>query len=85
MLFLATFIPLFLTNSADVPLISISRNNLMPSGIVIGLVQTQVLGRLHSGIRPFHYDGLNGRRQKFGVMDVGSGHDYAQGTSLGLY
>jgi hypothetical protein len=80
--FLTLLIQLFLTNPSDVSLISVGWNYLMPSGIIVGLVQTQVLRRLRSGLRPFHHDGLNGRLQKLGVMDVGSRHDHAQGASI---
>ena len=84
MLFLTPLISLLLTNPADVPLIAIGRNHLMPSGMILGLIETQVLRRLCSGIRSFHYDGRKGRCQKFGVMDVGSSHYHAQGASRGL-
>jgi hypothetical protein len=38
MLFLTLLISLLLTNPADVPVIAIGRDHLMPSGIIVGLI-----------------------------------------------
>jgi hypothetical protein len=71
--FLTMLIQLLLTNPADVPLIAIGRNYRMSGGIIVRLIQTQVLRRLRSGLWTFHHDGLDGGCQKLGVMDIGSG------------
>ena len=65
-------------DSIGVSPISVGLDNVMPSGIIVALVQTQVLRRFFSGLRPFHHDGLNGRFQELGVMDVGSGYYHTQ-------
>jgi len=73
-------IQLFFTNPTDVRTVAVGRNGAVPRGIIIGLVQTQVLGRIGRGLRALDDDGLKRRLQELGVMNVGTSYHNRKGA-----
>ena len=56
--------------------------SLAPRGVVVCLVQAQALRPLFGGRWSFHHDGVKGRLQQLGVMDVGTSNHYTQRSTL---
>ena len=72
--FLARLVQFLFANTPDVRLVSGVSDGPVAGGIVIPLVQTQVLG----AFRPLHHYALQRRPEEFRIVDISSGHHYAQ-------
>ena len=75
---LAPLVQFLLANSPDMRLVSGVGDGPVAGGIVIPLVQAQVLGTF----RPLHYDALQRRPEEFRIVDIGSGHHHAQWSAV---
>ena len=64
-------------NTADMGLVSGVGGGFVAGGIVIPLVQAQVL----SALRPTHHYTLQRQPEEFRIVDIGSGHYHAQGPA----
>ena len=72
--FLARLVQFLFANTPDVRLVSGVSDGPVADGIVMPLVQTQVLG----AFRPLHHYALQRRPEEFRIVDISSGHHYAQ-------
>ncbi len=77
-------IEFFLTNPSNVRNIICLSRHPASGGIVIALVQAQVLRCILCRLGPIYNDRLNGLPEPFGIVDIGGRHDHPQRTAVGL-
>ena len=78
-------IELLFPYSAYVRLIVVPRRRLVSGGVVISLVQTQMLRSIFAWTRTLYHHGPQSRLQQLGIVDIGCGHHDAQWPTVGLY
>jgi len=60
------------------------QRGLMARGMIIALIQTELLRSLDRRLWPLDHDGLERLREQLRVVHVGSGDGHAQGTTIGF-
>ena len=74
----ARLVELFLADAPDVRRMAVRGCRGMACGIVVSLVQAQMLRHTLRRLRPLDHDRLDGLLQQLAVVDVGSSHHDAQ-------
>jgi hypothetical protein len=78
-------IELFLANAANMRAILEGRDGCMARGIVVALVQAEMLWRLRSRLGALHHDTLKRGGQELGIVDVGPSDGCARRTAISFY
>src|SRR5919108_2832785 len=77
-------LPLFFPPGPNVWDVIMLCSDLATLVIIIALVQTYMLRRLRRGLRPLHYDSVQGLSQQLHVVPIGPCHHARQGNALPL-
>jgi hypothetical protein len=73
---------LLFADGADVSGIARGGDRLASGGIIVGLVQAQVLRLLRRRLRPLHHDGRDGGTQQLGIVTIGPVDDQSERPAL---
>lgn len=84
MTFTALLIQFFFADTADVRVVTLLLGYPVAGGIVVSLVQAQMLGRLGRGLGTINHDRVDRFLQQLVVIHIGPGDNHTQRPAIGL-